>query len=117
MTRNAPAAAGPWLETVEPSVSVRPAKAVGGALSAVTTRSGRKGATVTSAGAVKPLFVSLSSLTALPVSATAERWYEPGDDGAVMVVLAVDVAEPASDVMSRNPTAVPAPGAASVADM
>src|SRR5262245_21001219 len=102
-------------------VTGRPATplAAAGPFSAVTTRSGRNGVMVTTEAAVTPLFASSSSVTTLALSMRAETKYVPGakPTGTVTGATNVLLALTPSPATFRRPTAVPAPGAASVDDM
>src|SRR5437764_15006346 len=67
---------------------------------------------------VRPLLVSLSSVTRPVLSATADTRYEPGGSvaGIVSGVLTVELVPGARPARSRKPMATPAPGLAAVAD-
>ncbi|AGP37503.1 hypothetical protein SCE1572_25235 [Sorangium cellulosum So0157-2] len=62
----------PWLQTVTVASKPLPGRALGGALTAETTRSGRWPTPMTAKAAA--LLPSISSKTALPASAIAPRW-------------------------------------------
>src|SRR6266850_2564486 len=113
-TRKAAAGAGPWFLIVLGTVIGLPTAPLAGAVSAVTVRSGWKGVIVVIVAAARPLFVSSSSVTTPPLSATAVTKYAPGEVLAaiVSVALAAAVAPAASEATSRNPSTAPVPGVA-----